>query len=374
MTRRSWIETALLAPACALVRGASLAREFVLGLYDLPKSDRPWEDAAEAGFNLARIRPLAEDFEQCRQHKLHAWVPLGSDEKRIRAIVEQFRAHPSLLCWETEDEPAFVWEGRGPRIPPERLIATARFIRSLDPGHPLFLNHAPVNLESTLRRYNPACDIVGVDIYPVVPSGIREMYALWPDGQQGDRLNTTISQVGDYAQRMRRVAGPSRAVWMVLQAFAWENLREKDRDTSRILYPSREQLRSMAYQSVIHSANGLLFWGLASTPRDSPLWGDLKLVAQELSSIASELSAVPLNIDIGLEYRENGHGVDRGIEWTARPAKDGMLLICCNADRNPLDVELGGLSRFSRCDVAGFRDGVLAASFAPFEAKVFHLL
>lgn len=385
ISRRSFAVGSLLGGARS--PGALVPREFVLGLYDLPKSDRPWDDAREAGFDLVHVRPKPEDFDLCRQHGLRAWVSLGSitpekreqDERRIRSIVERFRSNPVLYCWETEDEPAFVWKGRGPRIQPERLLATAGFIRALDSRHPLYLNHAPVNLETTLRRYNAACDIVATDIYPVVPAGIGEMYALWPDGQQGDRLNTTVSQVGEYTERMRRVAGSSLAVWMVLQAFAWENLREKDRDPGRILYPSRVQLRSMAYQSVIHSANGLLFWGLASTPPDAPLWGDLKLVAQELAGIRSELAAAPVRLEVALEYRENGHGVDRGVEWTARPSQKGILLICCNADRNPLEVMWSGLGRFSHCDLIGpgdppvFRTGTLSASFSAFEARVFRI-
>ena len=385
MTRRSFVTGSLLAAVRS--PAAPFPREFVLGLYDLPKSDRPWEEAREAGFDLVHVRPKPEDFDLCRQHGLRAWVSLGSitpekreqDERRIRGVVGQFRSDPALLCWEMEDEPAFVWKGRGPRRPPEQLISTAGFIRALDSRHPLYLNHAPVNLESTLRRYNAACDIVATDIYPVIPAGIGDIYALWPGGQQGDRLNTTISQVGEYAERMRRVAGPSRAVWMVLQAFAWENLRERDKDPGKVLYPSRAQLRSMAYQSVLHSANGLLFWGLASTPRDAPLWDDLKLVAQELAAIRSELTAAPAGLKLALEYRENGHGVDRGVEWTARPSQGGILLICCNADRNPLEAEWSGFGVFSRCDVVGpgeppvFRSGSLSASFAAFEAKVFRI-
>ncbi|MGH7486042.1 MAG: hypothetical protein ACREMY_10650, partial [bacterium] len=247
------------------------------------------------------------------------------------------------------------------------------------PQHPLYLNHAPVNLERTLREYNAGADILATDIYPVIPHGIREQYALWPDGQQGDLLNETISQVGQYADRLRRVAGRSRAVWMVLQAFAWENLREKNRNPGMVLYPNREQLRFMAYQSLIHGANGLLFWGLSFTPPSAPLWADLKAVAQELAPLGPVLATDPIQTPLHVVYRENGHSVDRGIEWTAREDGRDILFISANADRNPLEVSFLGLRDYARVERVGepgtiaIQNGAFDESFAPFGVKVYRV-
>src|SRR5579872_1588543 len=363
-------------------------REFVLGLYELPQVRDPWREIHAAGFNLAHVSPSRDDFARAHDHGLRCWVTLGSispekraaDEERIRRVVEEFRKDPALLFWETEDEPAFVSKQKGPRIPPDRIIATYEFVKRIDPVHPFYLNHAPVNLESTLREYNPGADILATDIYPVIPRGIRELYALWPDGQQGDLLNQSISQVGQYADRMRRVAGPSRAVWMVLQAFAWENMRDKYRDPKMVLYPTYSQLRFMAYQSVVHGANGLLFWGLAHTPADAPLWPDLKRVAGELASLGPVLARNPIRPPLRIQYRENGHGVDRGVEWAARASGAGILLVCTNADRNPLDLNFHGLSGYVRVERVGgpgsisLSNGSFQETFAPFEAKVYRIL
>lgn len=385
MLSRAAVHSIGIAPGGALVVDGR--REFVLGLYQLPNVENPWREARDAGFNLVHITPSREQFARCEKHGMRCWVTAGSispgkrseDEERIAHLVEQFRSEPALLFWETEDEPAFASKQKGPRIPPDQIIATYRFVKHLDPVHPLYLNHAPVNLESTLRQYNPGADILGTDIYPVVPRGIRELYALWPDGQQGDLLNQTISQVGQYAERLRRVAGPSRAAWMVLQAFAWENLRSKNRDPKMVLYPTREQLRSMAYLSLIRGANGLLFWGLEFTPPDAPLWPALKSVAQEIAPLGPILVTDPIKTPLEIVYRENGHGVDRGVEWTARMDHSDILLLCANADRNPLDVTLQGLPDYQRVERVGepgslpLQRGRLDESFAPFEAKVYRM-
>jgi hypothetical protein len=394
MTRREFVAT-----AAAAKRGAgriaiesdgmiSLAgrRRFWLGLYQLPRIPDAWRAAADAGFHLVRVSPsrLAE----VRRHGLYGWIALGSirpgreaeDEARIRKIVEQARHDPALLFWETEDEPTFVWKKPGElRIPPEQLIRTRRSVERLDREHLFYLNHSPTNLESTLRSYNDAADIIATDIYPVIPHGIRGLYALWPDGRQGDLLNTFISQVGQYADKMRRVAGPGRAVFMVLQAFAWENLREKDRDPRMVLYPTREQTRFMAYQSVVHGVNGILYWGLEYTPAEAPVWKDLQCVATEFRELAPELAERPLKPALRLEYHDTGHSLDRGIEWVLKPSGAGAALIAVNADCNPVEVTFRGLEPFRQARelfterARSMSASALRARFEPFGVRIWRL-
>ena len=329
----------------------------------------------------------AADFIKAREHDLYGWTSLGSisprnraeSEARIHKTVMALKDEPALLFWETEDEPTFVWKKTEARIPPADIIEAYRFVKRLDPDHPFYQNHSPTNLVSTLQSYNAGADIVATDIYPVIPPGIRELYALWPDGQQGDLLNPYISQVGQYAAKMRKVAGPKRAVFMVLQAFAWENLREKDRDPKMILYPTRHQLRFMAWQSVVNGVNGLLYWGLSYTPPEAPLWNDLKAVTRELNELKDALAARTASLKPRLIYHDTGHSLDRGIEWIAKPAKQGTILIAVNADKNPVDVTFAGLKKFRRCEVLfeprslSWRQGNLRDSFAPFDIHIYRL-
>jgi hypothetical protein len=286
---------------------------------------------------------------------------------------------PALLFWETEDEPTFVWKKAEARIPPADIIETYRFVKGLDPAHPLYLNHSPTNLVSTLQSYNAGADIVATDIYPVVPPGIRESYALWPDGQQGDLLNPHISQVGQYAAKMREVAGHKRAMFVVLQAFAWEHLREKDRDPKMVLYPTRQQLRFMAWQSVVKGVNGILYWGLSYTPPEAPLWTDLKSVSQELSKLKDALAARTAKLKPQLSYHDTGHSLDRGIEWIAKSWRQSTILITVNADRNAVEVTFSGLKKFQHCEALfesrslDWKSGELRDAFAAFDTHVYRL-
>lgn len=365
-------------------------REFILGLYQVPAHDSALREARKAGFNLIHRSATRAAYDEARALGLWGWSALGSlppansaeAEGRMKKTIEELRDHPALLFWETEDEPTFVWkEPAKLRTPPEQINTTAAFIRKHDPAHPLYLNQSPTNLVSTLQAYNPAADIVATDIYPVIPRGAREQYALWPDGRQGDFLNNTLSQVGQYADKMRQVAGPRRAVFTVLQGFAWELLREKDRDPSMVLYPTAAQLRFMAWQSVVHGVNGIVWWGLSYTPYTAPLWGDLKTVVQELSQVRATLSTPRARLPITLNYHDTGHSLDRGIEWIAKrsPSSGDTLLMAVNADGNPVEVTFDGLKGFRACypmfeqrPVAWTR-GQLRERFEPFGTRVWIL-
>jgi hypothetical protein len=249
----------------------------------------------------------------------------------------------------------------------------------VDPKHAVYLNHSPTNLVSTLQRYNPGGDLIATDIYPIVPHGIRPEYALWDDGRQGDFLNAYPSQVGQYCDKMRQVAGPQRAVFMVLQAFAWEALREKDRDEKALLYPTFAQLRFMQYQSVVHGANGVVYWGLYFTPAGHAFWNNLASATKELKALLPELSARPLPTALKLDYHDTGHSLDRGIEWMVKPSAGGAVLIAVNADSNPVEASITGLAKYKSAELlfeqraVNFTGGTLRETFAPFDARVWRL-
>ncbi len=363
-------------------------RTFVIGSYHIPKSEHPFRELAEAGFNLVHVSADSVQLARAKKAGLRVWISLGKidpadsaqSRSRIRKIVETFRQSPALLYWETVDEPAWTWKKAVPRVPPQPLVATYHFVKSLDSGHLLYLNHAPANLVATLQRYNPATDIVACDIYPVIPHGIREQYALNPDGRQGDLLNCEISQVGEYTRKMRRVAGPHRPVFMVLQGFAWEMLRKPaDRDPKMILFPTRHQTRFMAYDAIINGATGILYWGMSHTPQPSPFWSDLKAVVRELGDLQKILAAPNAHLAIQKEYRETGHSVDKGVEVLTKKEGNSTYLITANADKNPVKVTLRRLQDFRSAKVLrenrkmSIRQGAFTDTYRAFDVHMYKL-
>lgn len=329
-------------------------RIFILGTYHLPHGEAPYRTLAENGFNLVRTPLEQKALAEALQNNLFTWSGIGHLElsaasEKVEAFQERIRRwknHPALLFWELEDEPAFTWRSAEPRVKPEALIFTYNLVKKEDPDHFVYLNHAPVNLVSTLQKYNPSADVLACDVYPVIPYGIRPSYALFDDGLQGDLLNTSMSQVGEYVDKLKRVSS-NKPLLLILQGFAWEMLRkEGDRDSSMVLYPDYKQLRFMAYNAIIHGVNGLLFWGTSYTPPEAPFWKDLFKLTKELHKLHEVLSAPAVPNFITTEYNEMGHSVDAGVEILTKKVGDDFYLITANADRNPVKVTLGGLQEF----------------------------
>lgn len=363
-------------------------RTFVIGSYYLPKAAEPYKALAQAGYNLIRVNADSADLDQARAAGLNTWISIGSLQNQdtpqgLQAFtgkVRAFKDHPALLIWETEDEPAWRWNTAQRRVEPEMMIKSYNAIKQEDPNHLVYVNHAPTNLVSTLQLYNKGLDIAACDIYPVIPRGIRISYALFPDGLQGDMLNTYISQVGDYADKMRRVTGPHRPLFMVLQGFSWEMLREAgDRDTAMVRYPTFQESRFMAYQSIIHGANGIVYWGTAYTPATAPFLHDLNRVTQELGGLQAVLASRARKVKIELKYHEMGFSVDRGIEILAKEGADAIFLITANADKNPAKVTLAGLADYQRAIVLfenrqlRIEKGAMTDQYAPFDVHVYKL-
>jgi hypothetical protein len=363
-------------------------RTFIIGSYHLPKSEAPYAELANAGFNLVRSAATNEALDAAHEHGLKVWYGIGAvdldnereSREKLTQSVEAFKSHPALLARETVDEPAWTWNEAGARVAPKPIIDAYKLAKSIDPNHILYLNHAPVNLVSTMQKYNAGTDIVACDIYPVIPHGIRPMFALFPDGIQGDLLNTSISQVGEYADKMRRVAGPDKPMFIILQGFSWEMLRkEEERDSSKILYPTWDQSRFMAYDAIIHGANGILYWGTSYTPQPSPFWSDLKRVTAELSSLKHVLAAKQFSLELEKTYHELGHSIDAGVEVLLKKVDGEIFVFAANADRNPVKVTLAGLPAALSLDVfnenrsVAMNAGAFTDTFEPFAVHVYRM-
>ena len=369
-------------------------RTLIIGTYyhalagDTRPIDRQMAELKEAGFNLVHT-DLSEEAQQAAANAgLLTWVTVGTvdlqqpDEsaQRLRESVQQAVNLPAVAFLETTDEPAWTWKEAGARVPAEALVTAYPMIKEIDPHHLLYTNHAPVNLVSTMQAYNAGTDIVAMDIYPVNPGNLGEMYALNPDGHQGDLVNMTLSQVGDYVDKMRRVAGPNRPVFMVLQGFAWEMLNPvAERDPAKVLYPTYEQSRFMAFQSLIKGANGIVYWGTGYTPQDSPMWADLKRAVREVADLAAPLAEPALAWPLSLDYHETGHSVDDGIQTRTVMHEGALYLVTCNADKNPCAATIGGLAGWKTGEVThenrsiAVDNGALTDEWPPFGVHVYRL-
>jgi hypothetical protein len=251
---------------------------FPLGLSDpppvgarTPSGGDAWEEIASAGVNFARhydpwtraaaaeqMANVRRKLDAARAHGMQLWLALAgvdddlANKAFLDEIVHALEGHPGLGVWKGADEPAHG------HVPAAGLVAVRDRLRTLDPNHPLAIIEAPRNpstakggadrvlTAAALRPYAAACDIHGVDIYPVSV----------PPGKHAGRANRDISVVGDVT-RIVAAAKPGQPIWTTLQ-IAWSGVLPPRHE---VVFPTLQQARFMAYDAIVAGARGLFFVG-----------------------------------------------------------------------------------------------------------------
>jgi hypothetical protein len=196
------------------------------------------------------------------------------------------------------------------------MVAGYEALKRLDSNHPVWINHAAGNSIEDLAAFGRGADIVGCDMYPVMPYPTRYVNV-------SRRL---LASVGLCTMRMQ-VSAPGKPVWMVLQGTGWVDFDglfgPKNPAGQR---PTFEESRFMAYDVIVRGARAVLYWGTHYTEKDSQLWQDLMKIARELADLQPVLSApdasvvpdVPSGVIPGLlkdGVRVLGKQTDSGIWW-----------------------------------------------------------
>ncbi len=255
-------------------------RVFPIGLSDppppgttAPESGLPaWSEIAGAGVSFVRnytvwrtpgvdeqLLSVGQELDTAATHGLQVWLALAgvdtdlSQQPLLDRVVDTFKGHPGLGVWKGADEPALG------RVPVAGCVAVYEHVRKLDPDHPIVIIEAPRGPGPTpgspstrltaaaVRPYAAACDVHGVDIYPVSD----------PPGAHAGRapVNTDISVVGDVTAIVA-AATPQKAIWTTLQ-IAWSGVFPPH----PVVFPTLQQARFMAYDAIVAGARGLFFFG-----------------------------------------------------------------------------------------------------------------
>ncbi len=179
--------------------------------------------------------------------------------------LKAFRDHPALLAWYIADEP------NGFGIAPDSLESIYRIIKTIDPWHPVSIVFMAPFLSS--GKYINSLDIVMADPYPI------------PD--------MPVTYTGNAARSLSREFSGKRPVWIVPQAFGGGELWSRE--------PTRQEIRSMTYQSIINGASGIQYFvrqGLNLFPKSTGTWAECGMMAVEIAEMTpwllSEEKSIPV--------------------------------------------------------------------------------
>ena len=219
------------------------------------------------------------------QHGMFVWVYLAelsefpvtdtNTAASLRSTVDTFRNHPALGLWKNYDEA--WWSG----ISVSNLYDGYQVIKQEDTNHPVVQTHAPRGVVTNLQPYNVAADILALDIYPVVASGLTTNPPI---------TNGQISQVGDWTDVLGQVAGGSRRNIELIEQIAFSGTTPP---SHTLVFPTYQQSRFMAYQAINDGARGLTFFGgnIAATlnTRDATLGWNWTFWTNVLKPIVQQL-------------------------------------------------------------------------------------
>jgi len=237
---------------------------FPIGIYSAPIE--AFGELRQAGFNLVQSYITDLDYiknyvESAGRHDLKALSSIRNlrPGPETSALLIKLKHTAGLYGWYIEDEP----EGRG--VSPSQLWKLSRFIHDHDPYHPTSL----VNIRSgKVADYGPAVDIAMVDPYP-----IPHMPMTW---------------LSDSIDEARRSVEDGKHVWAVIQAFSWAHRFAEGR------FPTYDEGRCLTYLSIVHGAQGILFFSYPSARENDPElkhWAGVKRIAGELREAYSLLLA-----------------------------------------------------------------------------------
>lgn len=318
-----------------------------------PDGTDGYAELAEGGVNFFRIAPKkgqkhgspeALDYIQscldtAAAHHQLCWITLGpipkfktendANARLLRSIIERFKDHPGLGAWKGYDEPAWT------KQPADQVLNAYRMFHALDPNHPVIIIHAPTLASKPLEDYMPACDITGVDIYPVA----------YPPVRHSDFPNHEISVVADCTKWVA-AAGQGKPVWMTLQV-AWGGTATPGKV---LRYPTFAQQRYMAYAAIINGARGLNYQGpalpLTLNKTDAPLgwnWTYWHKVMRALFVEFREDSPLfPALVAANSKMPIKSSGAD-GVEFCARQADGNLYLIASKREGEAKWVHFSGL-------------------------------
>jgi len=226
----------------------------VLMTPDISITEHSVYQMARAGFNVVRVQGTVESLKKALDTaaKYHVKLVVSFDrighsleehklwQHRVYEILPEIKDHPALFGYFLVDEPA--WVG----IPLANVINGYELLKKLDPYHPVWINAAPRGSTEEHATYASGCDIYGLDIYPVP----------YPNSHS-NLDDQTMTSVGKYTQQMYDAVNGKKAIWMVLQGFAWGTLNSN----VKLVYPTAKETRFMVFDALTNGSTSIAYWG-----------------------------------------------------------------------------------------------------------------
>lgn len=342
---------------------------FPLGLYSVRPCDANGKDIdaafrelKKAGFNFAHIYSEPGEvrndfFDAAEKYGFRVMVAPGKDANakygpdRDEDVLAQ-RSRRCLLAWYTGDDTSGHQTVDG-------AYSRRRRLRELDPVH--LTAQADSAWADSYGPFVPCTDIFLPEIYSVKEKGVSGM-----------EVATVAKDMSIVRENIRDGGDGPKSVWAALQQFAgWSEWRR---------FPTRAELRAIAYAAVVHGARGLVWYTYAGSRRgrgakdDAEKWKDLCDLVSELAGRMDVLTAEDAREQPQTVVAE-GPSKDAlrrpSVSCLLKDAKQGAFLIAVNSATNSVRAYVATKKGGVMLDLPPY--GVYAGAFKPVARAEFNI-
>jgi len=246
---------------------------------------------------------------------------------------------PTIVGWMHGDEPDNAQrirgqKGYGPPILPSKIIEDYKTRKQADPSRPVLLNLGQGvawdnyigrgvrrNHPEDYAEYVQGCDIASFDIYPACHEHADVAGKLWI--------------VGDGVSRLRKWAGPERAVWNCIECTHISNPDAK---------ATPQQVKAEVWMSLVRGSRGIIYFchQFKPTQIEAGLLADDQMLAA-VTAINKQIQELAAVIN--------------------SPTIDGGVTIESSTSEVPVEAMLKRHGGNSYLFAVGMRGGTTAASF-----------
>ena len=245
--------------------------------------------------------------------------------------VRKERMRPNMLAWYLADDAS-------KHTTPEKLRRYSLDVKSYDNAHLTAQADSLGNFYKT--RY---ADFIGsTDVF------LPELYTACADHQIGHEVLFVDYQVKALFRELSEAGNPVKGIWPLLQQFkGWGGWKR---------FPTRSELKAMAYIAITAGAHGLAWYTYAAAKSgsgnpgaadDPERWEDLASVTRELSSIqdglASRTARQQPKVTIVKGPAKDGFGYGAIHFLLKEGSGKGRLLIAVNAALRPVTARFKAL-------------------------------
>ena len=135
----------------------------------------------------------------------------------------------------------------------------------------------------------------------------------------------------------------------------------------------------MAWDAILHGANGLIWWGTAFTPPGAPFHKDLARVVNNLASLGYVLSLPAKSCPIRFKYMDMGHSISKGIVTMVKQEGKNIWIFTANTERYPVKAEIMLPFGTAKAEVlfenrmVNFTANGLTENYKPYEVHLYKL-